>query len=267
MISFPNAKINLGLNILNKRPDGYHDIESCFYPVGWQDGLEIMPAGKFSFQSHGIPIPGSRDGNLCISAYELLKSDFNLPPVSIYLLKNIPIGAGLGGGSADCAFTFRVLRDIFNLKLTDTELENYAASLGSDCPFFIKNQPVLATGTGIELTPVELSLRGYYLILIHPGIHISTAEAYAGVTPHQPEQTVKSIINRYQPTEWKSYLKNDFENSVFPKYPLLKEIKEQFYHSGALYSSMTGSGSAIFALFDHEVVNPFPQYKAHEGYL
>lgn len=267
MIGFPNAKINLGLSILNRRPEGYHDIESCFYPVGWCDALEVIPAGQFSFQSYGAAIPGSRDGNLCIRAYEMLKADYDLPPVAIHLLKNIPIGAGLGGGSADGAFALSMFNEVFGLAISIEKLEEYAAILGSDCPFFIRNQPVIAVGTGTSLTPVGLDLGDLFIIIVNPGIHISTAEAYAGVTPASPEHSVTSLMDRSRISEWKELLKNDFEDSVFLKYPILAEIKSQFYKAGAIYSSMTGSGSSMFGLFNKAVENPFSNYKSFGGFL
>lgn len=267
MIVFPNAKINLGLNILKRRPDGYHDIESCFYPVGWNDGLELIHANKFSFESSGIEIPQSASGNLCIQAYELLKKDYQIPPVKFHLYKNIPIGAGLGGGSSDCSFTLKLLNEFFDLDLKNDELENYAAKLGSDCPFFIKNRAVMASGTGTFLKSIDLDLSEYYIVLVYPGIHISTAEAYAGIKPGLTETSLEEIIKTYPIEKWKDVMKNDFEHSLFPKYPILQDIKNAFYKQGAFYASMTGSGSAIYGLFKDKVDNPFKDYKNYCGFL
>ncbi|MEL6559493.1 MAG: 4-(cytidine 5'-diphospho)-2-C-methyl-D-erythritol kinase [Bacteroidota bacterium] len=267
MIEFPNAKINLGLNILRKRTDGYHDIESCFYPVGWKDALEIVPSANFTFASSGIEIPESSSGNLCTQAFELIQRDHQIDEVSIHLHKNIPIGAGLGGGSADCAFTFQILNRLFQLQLTNQQLEEYASSLGSDCPFFVKNTPVIASGTGTTLTPISLDLSDYYMVLVYPGIHISTAEAYSGIKPDSNQTSIKQIVSEKPVKEWKNYLKNDFETSLFPKYPILKDIKNQFYESGAVYASMTGSGSAIYGLYKEAAENPFKEYKSFCGFL
>lgn len=251
MLSFPNAKINLGLNIIKKREDGYHSIESCFYPVLWQDVLEIIEHQKPEFTSSGISIPGDPKDNLCIKAYQLLYKDFGIPPVKIHLHKNIPIGAGLGGGSADGAFALKMLSDKFNLMLNNTLLEDYAAQLGSDCPFFISNRPSLIKGRGEIFEETSLSLKGKHIVIVNPQIHISTKEAYAGVKPAVPETPVKDIIN-LPVTKWKDILKNDFEDSVFPKYPEIRRIKEFLYNSGAEYASMTGSGASVFGIFEKE---------------
>ena len=267
MIEFPNAKINLGLNILRKRPDGYHDIESCFYPVSWTDALEIIPSECFTFTSSGIEIPDNDSGNLCTQAYELIRKDHQITEVSIHLHKNIPIGAGLGGGSADCAFTFQILNKLFQLQLTDQKLEEYAAVLGSDCPFFIKNSAVIASETGTTLKTIDLDLSGYYLIIIYPGIHISTAEAYACIKPEANVPSIEQIVLKKPVEQWKNYLKNDFEVGLFLNYPILERIKNRFYEYGAIYSSMTGSGSAIYGLFSSETDNPFKEYKSFCGFL
>ncbi|MEQ8629435.1 4-(cytidine 5'-diphospho)-2-C-methyl-D-erythritol kinase [Ekhidna sp.] len=254
MITFPNAKINLGLNIVSKREDGYHNIESCFYPIPWHDSLEVIEAASFAFYSYGLDIPGDTSSNLCVKAYELLKADFDIPPIEIHLLKNIPMGAGLGGGSADGAFTLKMLNDIFSLNLTNPQLENYALQLGSDCPFFIKNQPAIATGRGEQLEPIDLNLSGYYLAIHNPGIHISTKEAYAGVNPGQPDTPVSEFIKK--PIEmWKDTLHNNFEASIFPNHPEIEKLKNEMYDEGAIYASMTGSGSTVFGVFEDRVSN------------
>ena len=257
MITFPNAKINLGLNIVSKREDGYHNIESCFYPIPWYDCLEIIEAASFSFQSYGLDIPGNTDSNLCVKAYELIRADHNIPPVAIHLLKSIPMGAGLGGGSADGAFTLKMLNDLFELKLSNAELETYALELGSDCPFFINNQPAIAKGRGEVLDLLELDLSGYHLSIHNPGIHISTKEAYSGVSPNVPEQRIANLIQE-PVSEWKKKLKNDFEASIFPNHPKIEHLKQAMYDAGAIYASMTGSGSTVFGVFNN---NPPSQWK------
>ncbi len=252
MVVFPNSKINLGLNILSKRDDGYHNIASCFYPVNFCDILEIIESTELKFESTGIDIPGDEQSNLCLKAYHLLKADFDLPPVHIYLHKIIPIGAGLGGGSADASFTLKALNAIFKLNIADENLELYAAKLGSDCPFFIKNKPVLATGTGNVFDEVNINLAGKYLVLVYPQIHVSTKEAYSGVRPIDLGQDLKLALSS-PIDEWHKVVKNDFEYSVFNQYPEIEKVKETMYSRGALFASMTGSGSAVFGLFNHEV--------------
>ncbi len=269
MVSFPNAKINLGLNITAKRPDGFHDLESCFYPVLWSDVLEVIPSESLQFSSSGISIPGEKDSNLCLQVYQALKKDFDLPPVHIHLLKNIPIGAGMGGGSADAAFTAHLLNDLFKLGLTTAQLEDYVRVLGSDCAFFVKNEPVFAFDKGDRFRPIALSLKGYFITIIYPPIHISTKEAYSGVAPAQPVEGIERIIQK-PIAEWKGILHNDFEHSLFPKYPVLKEIKELMYAEGAIYASMTGSGSAVYGIFKEEkyLKNQFSEsYKVWNGQL
>lgn len=252
MISFPNAKINLGLNITSKRADGYHNIESCFYPIPWQDSLEVIEAASFAFHSHGLDIPGDASSNLCVKAYEIIKADHDIPPVEIHLLKQIPMGAGLGGGSADGAFTLTLLNDLFKLGLSTEQLEAYALQLGSDCPFFIQNQPVIAKGRGEDLQAIDLDLSGYHLAIHNPGIHISTKEAYSGITPKQPEHSISDIISR-PIGNWKDLLHNDFEDSIFPSHPQIQQLKEDMYNAGAIYASMTGSGSTVFGIFENEI--------------
>jgi 4-diphosphocytidyl-2-C-methyl-D-erythritol kinase len=253
MLSFPNAKINIGLNIVEKRNDGYHNIESCFYPVLWQDALEINESKKLEFVSTGQLIPGESKDNLCLKAYKLLNKDFQLPPVKIHLHKSIPIGGGLGGGSADGAFTLKLLSEMFHLMLENSFLEDYAAALGSDCPFFIENNPAFVYGRGEIFETTNLSLAGKSIILVNPQIHISTKEAYGGVKPHNPEVSVKEIIEKYPISEWKNLLKNDFEGSILPKYPEIENIKNQLYDAGAIYASMTGSGATVYGIFETEI--------------
>lgn len=251
MLSFPNAKINLGLNIVSKRPDGYHEIESCFYPIPWQDALEILPADELKFTTSGLDIPGSSAANLCLKAYHLLSKIHNLAPVHIHLHKVIPMGAGLGGGSADGAFTLKMLNGLFGLNLSTEQLQSYATQLGSDCPFFIENKPTLAKGTGTSFSDTDLDLSGYFLALQNPNIHISTQEAYANIIPRLPNAHIRQIIKEPVPT-WRYSLLNDFEQSVFPMHPKIQQLKDELYNQGAVYASMTGSGSTVYGLFQEE---------------
>lgn len=209
MVVFPNAKINLGLFITEKRKDGFHNLESCFYPIPWQDVLEIVPSDKFSFSSTGITIPGDLKTNLCVKVYEAVKSKFDIPPVQIHLHKVIPIGAGLGGGSSDASFTLKILNNLFDLSLTTEEMEDLVRPLGSDCAFFIKNEPVLAYEKGDRFKPITISLQGYQLIVVYPNIPISTQLAYSLVKPAQPTMSISDILNKGI-NEWKGLLKNDF---------------------------------------------------------
>ncbi len=266
MVSFPNAKINIGLHITEKRSDGFHNIESCFYPVGWCDVLEILPAEKLSFKSTGISIPGNPETNLCLKAYHLIKQDFNIPPVMIHLHKVIPIGAGLGGGSADCAFTIKTLNDLFELHLTTEQMENYARKLGSDCAFFIQNRPKYCVGKGDEFSEILLDLSDKFIVLINPNIHISTAEAYAGVKPEKAKMDLREIL-QIPVNQWVNTVANDFEHHLLPKYPIISIIKEQLYANGAAYASMTGSGSTVFGIFEEEVdlKEVFAEYSVWQG--
>lgn len=255
MILFPNAKINIGLQITEKRSDGFHNLESCFYPVPLYDLMEIIPARQTTFSTEGIAIPGDSDTNLCLRAYELLRRDFQLPPIQIYLYKMIPIGAGLGGGSADAAFALRLLNDQFNLALSTEQLEMYARQLGSDCAFFIQNRPRYCTGKGDQFESIEMSLSGYTLVLIYPNLAISTAEAYANVRPHKPAKSLRTLLEE-PVSNWHKTIENDFENSLFPMYPILKIVKQELYQAGALYASMSGSGSTIYGIFERAVQLP-----------
>jgi len=254
MIQFPNCKINLGLSILEKRTDGFHSLETVFYPVALNDSLEIVLNNHpnndtVEFTSSGNPIPGDVSGNLCIKAYHLLKNDFpKITAVKIHLHKIIPMGAGLGGGSSDGAFTLIILNDLFELKLAQAELINYAAQLGSDCPFFILNQAAHATGRGEILQPIDIDLSNYTFALIHPGIPISTAWAFQQIKPSQKEKTIAAIIQAPIQT-WKDHLINDFEKPVFGAHPHLQTIKNELYQQGAIYASLSGSGSTIFGIF------------------
>lgn len=267
MISFPPCKINLGLNVVAKRPDGYHTIETCFYPVPWTDVLEIIPSeDQTTFTSSGIPIPGRADENLCLKAYHLLKEEFELPPVKIHLHKVVPMGAGLGGGSSDAAHALRLLNAIFNLQLSVDQLKTYALQLGSDCPFFIHDQPMLGSGRGEELSVVQKFLSGKFIFIVKPELHISTAEAYSNVKPSVPAKAIRDIIENSHIQTWHDQLKNDFEDSIFQKYPQLNELKKEFYQRGALYASMSGSGSAVFGIFKMEIDFPVQEGAYWSGY-
>jgi len=248
MVAFPHCKINLGLHVLAKREDGYHNIETCFYPVPWTDVLEIIPSKEFAFTSSGSVIPGKESDNLCVKAYQLLQAQFKLEPVKIHLHKVLPTGAGLGGGSSDAAFTLRLLNSVFNLKLSTVQLNEQAALLGSDCAFFIEDKPMLGIGKGEQLSGLALDLKGYYLVVVKPDIHVSTAEAYAGVKPQLPHKSISEILN-YPISEWKDHLVNDFEKSVFKKFPAIEAIKQELYDHGAAYASMSGSGSSVYGIF------------------
>jgi 4-diphosphocytidyl-2-C-methyl-D-erythritol kinase len=262
MIDFPQSKINLGLKVTGKRPDGFHDIETVFYPAGMSDILEIIVAGdgRFGFTSTGLAIPGDPQHNLCVKAYHLLSAGLNIPPVKIHLHKIIPMGAGLGGGSSDGAFTVKMLNTLFSLGLSVEIMEDYARQLGSDCAFFIRNRPVLATGKGDIFEPVTIDLSAFRIVIAVPSIHVNTAEAYAMIDKAVPlvaelHQNTTELI-KLPPGNWKSSLTNDFERPVFAMYPEIARIKEQLYRSGALYSAMTGSGAGVYGIFERDADIP-----------
>ncbi|NIG56263.1 4-(cytidine 5'-diphospho)-2-C-methyl-D-erythritol kinase [Chitinophaga sp. Cy-1792] len=263
MVVFPNCKINLGLNITAKRPDGFHDLETIFYPVPVKDALEVLAAPSVRFESSGIPIPGDADSNLCLKAYYLLKQDFpEIAPVQIHLHKHIPIGAGLGGGSSDAAFVLKLMNDKLQLGLDTAALINYAAQLGSDCPFFILNEPCFATGRGEILEPVALDLSGYSMLLVYPGIHVNTGWAFRQLTPQAPKHSLKELV-QLPVAEWRGKITNDFELPVFESYPVIGQIKERMYNSGAVHASMSGSGSAVLGIFPKGAV---PELSWQEEY-
>ena len=261
MVTFPNAKINLGLNIIEKRADGFHNIESVFYPVAWCDVLEILPAPSFSFTSSGLPIPGSEEGNLVIKAFKILLVEGLLKEknVGIHLHKVLPMGAGIGGGSADGAFALKMLNEIFGLKLSIADLQKLAGGLGSDCPFFIENKPKFCYGKGTEFEEIDLNLKGKHIVLVNPQIHISTAEAYAGVRPQRPEVSIKDILKK-PIKDWKGLLVNDFEASVLQNHPKIAKVKEELYRLGAVYASMTGSGSTVYGIFENMPEKPIASF-------
>jgi len=296
MICFPNAKINLGLHIISRREDGYHNIETVFYPIGLKEALEIVPtcpnvksaptspdvppaaddkdvrfanAGpylttrsaelggepvlspQYRFFQTGNVVHGNEGDNLVIKALKLISTVKLLPPIDIHLFKKIPLGAGLGGGSSDAAFMLRMLNDNFSLGYPDEELMHLATRLGADCPFFIHNRPAFATGIGDLLEPMELDLSSWFLLLVKPDVVVNTKEAYAMVTPRQPELSLKEIVTK-PVMEWRELMKNDFETAVFKKYPQICRIKQQLYDLGAVYASMSGSGSSVYGLFQRE---------------
>jgi len=251
MISFPNCKINLGLNILKKREDGYHEVHSLMYPVPICDVLEIIPLANHQSSKltlSGNEIAGDLNSNLCWKAYELIKSNHAIPNVHIHLHKLVPMGGGLGGGSANGTYTLTLLNDLFSLNLSVEVLQNYAAQLGSDCAFFVQNQPQFARGRGEVLSLSSLSLKGYYLVLLNDGTHVSTQMAYSGVIPKFPANDLENVI--LSPIEtWKESLVNDFEASIFKQFPNVAQLKIKLYEKGAVYAAMTGSGSTVFGLF------------------
>lgn len=258
MILYPNAKINIGLNVLKKREDGFHSLETLFYPVQAADVLEIVQADELQMCQYGIEYPGDPMDNLCIKAYNALHRDYDIPPVAIHLYKKVPVGAGLGGGSSDAAFTLKGLNEMFSLGLSDERLAEYAAGIGSDCPFFIYNKPMIGTGRGEVLTDVEIfPLDDYEIKLIYPPYFVSTAAAYGGIVPRDKRvangerfdsRTLLEMLS--QPVEtWRDCVVNDFETTVFAKIPQLASYKDQLYEQGAVYASMSGSGSAFFGIF------------------
>jgi 4-diphosphocytidyl-2-C-methyl-D-erythritol kinase len=256
MVVFPNCKINLGLNIISKRNDGFHDLETVLYPIAIKEVLEVVQNTNSStnveFTATGLSIAGDEESNLCIKAYRLLKKDFpELPAIKMHLHKAIPMGAGLGGGSADGAFALKLLNKKFQLNLSTDHLLNYSLQLGSDCPYFIINQPAFAEGRGEKLEQIELDLSNYQFVIINPGIHINTGWAFSEITPKQPSKSVKEIIQQ-SITTWKDELMNDFEESLFKSHPEIKAIKEKLYTHGAAYSSMTGTGSTVYGIFEKD---------------
>lgn len=251
MILFPPCKINLGLHVLNKREDGYHNLDTLMYQVPFTDVLEIIPSETFHFQSTGLEIPGVVTSNLCVKAFQLIQSRYRIPNVTIHLHKIIPMGGGLGGGSSDASYVLKGLNKLFDIQLSVETLQSLAAELGSDCPLFILENPQLAQGRGEILSDVSLDLSGYFLKLVNVGIHVSTKEAFSNVQFYDHTLSIAELI-QLPIKEWKSTLKNDFEVSVFSHHPGLKTVKTQLYNEGAVYASMSGSGSTMFGLFASE---------------
>lgn len=247
MIVFPNAKINIGLHILGKREDGFHDIETIMYPIGWKDSLEILEANETSFHFHGLPIPIGGI-NSCESAYRLLRKEHDLPPLEVHLTKGIPTGAGLGGGSADAAFMLKAINEHFNLEIPSIQLESHAGQIGSDCAFFIQNKTATSSGKGEILTSNTLDLSGLKIVVVYPGVHISTAVAYQSANHSGP--LASDPIKRDNIADWADLINNDFEVFAFSEHPEIKQVKDEMIEEGALYSSMSGSGSAVFGIFN-----------------
>jgi 4-diphosphocytidyl-2-C-methyl-D-erythritol kinase len=250
MVCFPGAKINIGLNIVAKREDGFHDIETVFYPINLCDILEIIPSSKENaeMESSGLILDVNDKDNICMKAYQILKQDFKLPSVEIYLHKIIPSGAGLGGGSSDAANTLKLINQIFELEISVIQLKKYAAVLGSDCSFFIENTVSFAYGRGELVEAITLNLSNYYIYLIKPDVFISTADAYKSMVCSRPEKSLKELINL--PVEkWKGQITNDFEKNIFQRFPKLDHIRQDLYNAGAVYASMSGSGSSIYGIF------------------
>lgn len=251
MILYPPAKINLGLNILRKREDAYHDIDTCMVEIPFTDILEVTKADSFEFLQTGLIINGVGGLNLCEKAYRLLKHEFEIGPVRIHLRKQIPIGAGLGGGSADATYTLLALNQLFDLQLSKDKLKQLASELGSDCPFFVEGLPQIAQGRGEVLSTIQIDLSNFFLVLLNPGIHVGTKEAYDGVSVNDDVIAVNEIVQK-PAIEWREMLKNDFEKTVFIQYPEIQSIKESLYQYGAIYAAMSGSGSSVFGLFTNE---------------
>lgn len=262
MIAFANAKINIGLQVIRRRHDGYHDLETVFYPLGIYDIVEVIESGETMFQSTGITIPGGGESNLCLQAYNLVKAKRDIPPVAIHLHKVIPVGAGLGGGSANAAAVLRLLNDLFALAFSDEELMELGSQLGADCPFFIRNKPVFATGIGNVFEPLDLDLSSYHIVVVKPDVHVNTAEAYRQVTPHADGKGLAEAI-QLPVVEWKGEITNDFEPGMTKLHPVIGEIRELLYEAGAQYAGMSGSGSSVFGIFDRKIRFPetFAQHK------
>ena len=249
MLLFPPAKINLGLKVLKKRSDGYHEIETCMVAIPMTDVLEIVPSEEFEFKQTGLEVDGDQASNLCVKAFRLFQENHAIPNIYMHLRKQIPMGAGLGGGSADASYVLRGLNQLFACGLSNDELRGMAAQLGSDCPFFVSDEAQIGRGTGTELSPFTLDLSGYYLKVINPGIHVGTAEAYAGIRFSESNTPLTDIL-QLPISEWKGQLTNDFESHIFEMHPTIGALKEQLYEEGAVYASMTGSGSTVFGLFE-----------------
>lgn len=254
MILFPPAKINLGLRVLGKRGDGYHDIETCFYPLSLCDILEGIPASgaETVFSASGLSITGKPEENLVIKAYKILNERFKLPPMELHLHKIVPMGAGLGGGSADATFTLRLINDLFDLDLSNKEIFDFAIQLGSDCAYFIQNNVSMGYGRGEILKPVPVSLKGWHLVLVKPEVHISTSDAFSGLTTTINNDNLQTALLK-PVEEWKGIVFNDFESNIFTQHPKIKAIKEKLYSLGAVFALMSGSGASVYGLFKEKL--------------
>lgn len=259
MKTYPCAKINLGLNIVSRRDDGYHNLQTIFYPIPIHDEITILPAPATTFKvDNSLLQQEDAEHNLVMRAYRLLQRHYQLPPVAITLSKHIPMQAGMGGGSSDAAYTLTLLNSLFQLQLAPQQLVAFAATLGADCPFFIQSQPAYAEGIGEQLTPVSVDLSPYHLVIVKPPVAVSTRDAFALITPQQPPKSCRDIVG--QPvTTWRHELTNDFERSIFTLHPQLAHIKDTLYRQGALYAAMSGSGSALFAISSHPLTLQLPQ--------
>jgi 4-diphosphocytidyl-2-C-methyl-D-erythritol kinase len=262
MLVFPGAKINLGLNVIEKRGDGFHNIETVFYPINWKDALEVLPSKTsqdIDIKPSGWPLRIDRkEDNILYKAWNLLAKKHKIPPIEVFLHKNVPMGAGLGGGSSNAAAFLKLLNQKFGLKIPKTEILDAARSLGADCAFFIENEPVFATQKGDVFEKIELDLSTYHLLIVFPGINSNTKEAYEGIQPKRPAKSVKDIVLNEPIGTWKNTLVNDFEKSIFKKYPEVESLKKKLYDGGALYASMSGSGSACFGIFKERPQFNFP---------
>lgn len=266
MLQLPNCKINIGLNIVGRRADGYHDLETVFFPVPLRDNLEFKPLTgsdePFRLTVSGMQVAGNAEDNLVVRVYLSVKNEFHLPALDIFLYKNIPTGAGLGGGSSDAAFMLTGLNEAFDLGLSTSDMEHRIAAFGADCAFFVQNRPAFATGIGDKLSPISLSLKGKWLVLVKPDIFVSTKEAYAKVHPRKPAYSLREAV--LAPiTLWKHTIVNDFEASVFPNHPELQAIKQTLYNMGAIYAAMSGSGSTIYGIFDRPVEEAKSVFSKH----
>lgn len=263
MKSFPNCKINIGLNIERKREDGYHDICTAMYPIPLTDELEIEEADRFSFETKGIKLEDDGKENLVVRAYRLMEETYGiLPPVKIRLTKNIPSGAGLGGGSADAAFTIKMINDMFKIGATDEEMETIAAKLGADCAFFIKNRPRICKGKGDLMSDIKIDLKGKRLVMVKPDINISTKEAYTKCSPAPWKNQLEKLLTDTEVKAWKNEVKNDFEKHIFANHVELEQIKREMYEKGASYASMSGSGSTIYGIFETKsITSSFTKHK------
>lgn len=255
MLTFANAKINLGLFLTEKRADGYHNLQTVFYPIRINDVVELIDAEETSMLIKGVDIPGDAGDNICIKAFKILQKDFDLPNQQIVLLKNIPVGAGLGGGSSDAAFLVKLVNQKFNLGLSVEQMEAYVRPLGADCAFFVKNKPTYAFAKGDEFEELSVDLSAYYLVLVKPPVHVSTAQAYSKVNVKQPSTSLKDLIH-LPLQDWQAHIFNDFEPSVFQQYPQIEQIKTKLYQAGAKFALMSGSGSSVFGIFENEVKLP-----------
>lgn len=259
MLLFSNAKINLGLYVTSKRDDGFHNIETIFYPIGLKDIIEFLPSSEFNYNNSGYIVDCPIESNIIVKAYKKLQSLYNLPEIELYLHKNIPFGAGLGGGSSNASTVLKNLASYFNIDITLKELYKIAEELGSDCPFFLKNKPCKATSKGEVLEEIDLDLSAYYFAIVKPAVNISTKDAYASIKPKKPNHNLLVSIDE-SISEWKNLIYNDFEESIFPKFPEVKQTKEKLYELGAEFALMSGSGASVFGLFQEriELKNKFP---------